>query len=377
MNAGRILKEARVAVTGANGFVGKNLLVRLGEAGFADVMPITRQTSEADFAAALGSADVVFHLAGANRPTDEAEFWIGNRDLVGDICDAIEAGAKKPLFIHAGSAKAGEPGPYGESKLAGEELLCARAQEIGFVAAVYRLPNIFGKWAKPNYNSAVATFCHNVARGEPIEVRDPAAPLSLLYVDDLIDAWLELLSDPPARTERYEAGTVYRSTVGEVADTIKGFAEDRGNAMIGPVGVGLTRALYATFVAALPQENFAYPLVAHTDPRGSFSEMLKTRTSGQFSYFTAHPGVTRGGHYHHTKTEKFLIVAGEALFRFRHVLTGETHEVRTSSKEPVVVETIPGWAHDVTNVGSTEMVALLWANEIFDRERPDTVQAKV
>ncbi len=243
--------------------------------------------------------------------------------------------------------------------------------------SIQRLPNIFGKWARPNYNSGVATFCHNVARGLPITVNDPAAPLSLVYVDDLIDQWLELLWDPPAGVSRPETRKVYRSTVGEVAQTIQGFASDRENALIGPVGVGLTRALYATYVAALPQNDFAYPLVAHTDPRGSFSEILKTRESGQFSYFTAHPGVTRGGHYHHTKTEKFLIVAGEALFRFRHILTDETHEVRTSAAEPVVVETIPGWAHDVTNVGESEMVALLWANEIFDRERPDTVGHKV
>jgi UDP-2-acetamido-2,6-beta-L-arabino-hexul-4-ose reductase len=377
VNSGPVPKDARIAVTGANGFVGKNLVVRLGEAGYADVVPVVRETSERDFAAAFGSADVVFHLAGANRPEDPVEFYTLNRDLVGRICDAIAAGGRKPLFVHAGSAKAGDDNDYGRSKLQGEEVLAARATELGFPAVIQRLPNIFGKWARPNYNSGVATFCHNVARGLPITVNDPAAPLSLIYVDDLVDQWLELLADPPSGVTRPEPRKVYHTTVGEVADTIRGFASDRENALIGPVGVGLTRALYATYVAALPEDAFAYPLVAHTDPRGSFSEMLKTRESGQFSYFTAHPGVTRGGHYHHTKTEKFLIVAGEALFRFRHILTGATHEVRTSAAEPVVVETIPGWAHDVTNVGESEMVALLWANEIFDRERPDTVGHKV
>jgi UDP-2-acetamido-2,6-beta-L-arabino-hexul-4-ose reductase len=372
-----VVKAARIAVTGANGFVGKNLLVRLAEAGFSDVVPLTRETGDEAFAATLGAADVIFHLAGANRPDDVSEFDAVNRGLVERICEAIAAGGASPLVVHAGSAKAGEPGPYGESKLAGEEILARRAAEAGFAAAIYRLPNVFGKWARPNYNSAVATFCHNIARGLPIRIDDPAAPLALIYIDDLIDQWLELLADPPEGIVRPEPRAVHRTTVGEVAEAIGGFARDREDALIGSVGVGLGRALYATYVAALPEEEFAYPLVAHRDPRGTFSEMLKTRTSGQFSYFTAHPGVTRGGHYHHTKTEKFLIVAGEALFRFRHILTGRTHEVRTSAAEPVVVETIPGWAHDVTNVGDTEMVALLWANEIFDRERPDTVRAEV
>jgi UDP-2-acetamido-2,6-beta-L-arabino-hexul-4-ose reductase len=369
--------DAQIVVTGAGGFVGKNLVVRLGEAGYTNVGQLTRDMCEAAFAAAIGSADAIFNLAGANRPEDPAEFYTANRDYVARICDAIEAGGRHPLVVHSGSAKAGEDNDYGRSKLQGEEILATRAAQGGYPAVIQRLPNIFGKWARPNYNSGVATFCHNVARRLPITVNDPAAPLSLLYVDDLIDQWLELLADPPAGVVRPEPHKVYQTTVGDVADTIRGFASDRENALIGPVGVGLTRALYATYVAALPESEFAYPLVAHTDPRGSFSEMLKTRESGQFSYFTAHPGVTRGGHYHHTKTEKFLIVAGEALFRFRHILTGATHEVRTSAARPMVVETIPGWAHDVTNVGDTEMVSLLWANEIFDRERPDTVGHQV
>ena len=377
MSAAPIAADASIVVTGANGFVGKNLILRLSEAGFANIGEITRQTDAQDFARLIGGADVVFHLAGVNRTDDEAEFWQGNRDLVASLCDAVADGGRKPLVVHAGSAKAGEAGPYGESKLAGEQVLEAAAQANGFAAAIYRLPNIFGKWARPNYNSAIATFCHNIARGESITVHDPAAKLTMVYVDDLIDDWLALLADPPQGVTRPDLSCTYRSTVGEVADIIRGFAQDRESAQIASVGTGLTRALYATYVAALPTDEFTYPLVAHTDPRGTFSEMLKTRTSGQFSFFTAHPGVTRGGHYHHTKTEKFLIVAGEALFRFRHMLTGETHEVRTSAATPQVVETVPGWTHDITNVGEGELVAMLWANEIFDPERPDTIHEPV
>lgn len=367
----------RIVVTGANGFVGKNLVVRLGEAGYADVAAVTRDTDPTALRAAVASADAIFHLAGANRPEREEEFLEVNRDFTGELASAVEAAGTRPLIVYASSTKAVDDTPYGRSKKAAEDVLLDHSALSGATVAVFRLPNLFGKWARPNYNSAVATFCHNVARGLEISVNDPAAPLQLLYIDDLIDQWLALLADPPAESGFVAPGNVYETTVGAVADTIRGFAADRETAMIDSVGIGLTRALYATFVAALPLQDFSYPLVAHTDPRGSFSEMLKTRTSGQFSYFTAHPGVTRGGHYHHTKTEKFLVVHGEALFRFRHILTDETHEVRTSGEVPVVVETIPGWSHDITNIGETVLVSLLWANEIFDRARPDTIAARV
>jgi UDP-2-acetamido-2,6-beta-L-arabino-hexul-4-ose reductase len=367
----------RIVVTGADGFVGRNLQVRLREAGHGDVVAVTRATGDEDAAAAFAGAEAIFHLAGANRPETVEEFAAVNRDYTARLIAAVEAGGKRPLLIYSSTIKADDPGPYGESKRAAELLLTGLGERGGATVVIQRLPNLFGKWARPNYNSAVATFCHNVARGVPIQVNDPAAPLQLLYIDDLIDQWLALLADPPGASGVIAPTDVYETTVGAVADTIRGFAQDREAALIADVGIGLTRALYATYVAALPEDAFAYPLVAHTDPRGSFSEMLKTRSSGQFSYFTAHPGVTRGGHYHHTKTEKFLIVHGEALFRFRHILTGATHEVRTSGAQPTVVETIPGWAHDVTNVGQTEMVSMLWANEIFDRARPDTIAAEV
>ena len=204
-------------------------------------------------------------------------------------------------------------------------------------------------------------------------IDDPEAALSLVYVDDLIEQWAALIDAPPAASGYLQAGRVYDTTVGEMAGLLTAFAEGRRSGRIENVGSGLARALYATFVAALPAEAFSYPLTAHTDPRGSFAEVLKTRDGGQVSVFTAQPGMTRGGHYHHSKVEKFLVVHGRARFRFRHILNGETYELTTSGEEPVVVETIPGWTHDITNVGSGVMVSLLWASEIFDRARPDTV----
>jgi UDP-2-acetamido-2,6-beta-L-arabino-hexul-4-ose reductase len=370
MAAGKI-----IAVTGADGFVGRNLLLRMGELGHA-ARPLVRASTEADWAAAIAEADAVIHLAGVNRPPEPAGFQ-GNVSAVEMLVAALEKAGKPIPVLLASSAMAEAPSDYGRSKKAAEDRLLAHAEAAGTPVAIFRLPNVFGKWCRPNYNSAVATFCHNIARDLPITINDPAAPLTLVYIDDVIGCFLDLVAREAVATGFHSVAPVYQTTVGEVAETIRGFRSDRGANRIADVGRGLTRALYATYVSYLPPEQFAYQIASHRDPRGAFSEMLKTRSAGQFSYFNALPGVTRGGHYHHTKTEKFLIVHGEALFRFRHVLSGETHEVRTSAETPTVVETIPGWAHDVTNVGEGIMVSLLWANEVFDRERPDTVQREV
>lgn len=365
------MTDRAIAVTGADGFIGRNLIVRLDELGYR-VLPLTRASTDQAWREAVAAAEAVVHLAGANRPDDPAEFMGVNAGTAALLADAARATGRPVRIVLASSIKAGENSEYGRSKKAGEDHLLALASDTGTPVHLFRLPNVFGKWARPNYNSAVATFCHNVARGLPITVNDPAAPLRLVYIDDVVDAFVAAiegrLPEGPV-----EVAPAYDTTVGAVADIIRGFRADRDANLIDAVGTGLTRALYATYVAALPPAEFAYPIKSHRDPRGAFSEMLKTRSAGQFSYFTAHPGVTRGGHYHHTKTEKFLIVHGEALFRFRHILTGDTHEVRTSGNAPVVVETVPGWAHDVTNVGDGVLVSLLWANEVFDPARPDTI----
>ena len=367
----------RLVVTGAGGFIGKNLLLRLKELGRYEVTPIEIDSTDAELRGALAHADAVVHLAGINRPNNPADFVTGNRGSVEALIAAIEDSGRRVPIVLTSSIQAEGDSAYGASKKAAEDELLAFAARTGNPAYVLRLPNVFGKWCRPNYNSAVSTFCHNIARGLPIAVNDPAAPLSLVYIDDVVTAIVALLDSGDGMSGFREIDPVYRTTVGEVAGMIQRFRDDREDALIEAVGTGLTRALYATYVAALPPKDFSYPLVAHTDPRGSFSEMLKTRDSGQISFFTAHPGVTRGGHYHHTKTEKFLVVKGRARFKFRHMLTGETHEILTSDAEPTVVETVPGWTHDITNVGDDMLISVLWANEIFDRERPDTIQEAV
>jgi UDP-2-acetamido-2,6-beta-L-arabino-hexul-4-ose reductase len=239
------------------------------------------------------------------------------------------------------------------------------------------LPGVFGKWCKPNYNSVVATFCDNIASELPIKINDPTTPLNLVYIDDVVDEFLRALEAMPDGLSRGEIEPTYTITIGDLAAQIESFKNCRTSLLSERVGVGLTRALYSTYVSYLPNEKFVYELPNHVDPRGSFVEMLKTPDCGQFSFFTAHPGVTRGGHYHHSKTEKFLVIRGSARFGFRHVLSDETYEVFTSGDNPMIVETVPGWAHDITNVGDDLLVVMLWANEIFQRERPDTIAREV
>jgi UDP-2-acetamido-2,6-beta-L-arabino-hexul-4-ose reductase len=367
----------KVLVTGANGFIGKNLMVHLRERPAVETMTFVRGESADDLAAKVASADFIFHLAGVNRPQDDAEFAQGNTDLTRMLCEAVKRSGRHVSIVYASSIQAECDNPYGASKRAAEDALRELDKGSGQAVSIYRLPNVFGKWCRPNYNSAVATFCHNIAHDFPIQVNDPAAALRLVYVDDVVAAFLSRMDGIGSREVFQEVAPVYQTTVGELAEQLQAFKRSRSTMLTEPVGQGLVRALYSTYISYFIPEQFAYPLVKHEDPRGVFVEMLKTHDSGQFSYFTAHPGITRGGHYHHTKTEKFLVIKGSARFCFRHIDTGATHEHCTSAATPEVVETIPGWSHDITNIGNEEMIVMLWANEIFDRQRPDTVNYKV
>ena len=367
----------KVLITGADGFIGKNLRVALGEREGFEVLAITRASSEADLAAAVANADAVIHLAGVNRPQDPSEFAVGNADFTARLCDLLSASGRAVPLAFSSSIQAERDNPYGLSKCRAEAHLSGYGQRSGAPVALYRLANVFGKWSRPNYNSAVATFCHNIARELPIQISDPAAPVQLVYIDDVVAEFLRFLDAPGQGVRQAQAGPVYTTTVGELARQIQAFKEVRSTLLSERVGTGLVRALYSTYVSFLPLEAFSYGLTKYGDARGVFVEMLKTPDSGQFSYFTAHPGITRGGHYHHTKTEKFLVIKGRARYRFRHLLTDETFEVDSRGDEPLVVDTIPGWAHDITNIGDDELVVMLWANEIFDRQKPDTVASRV
>ena len=365
----------RVLVTGADGFFGRNLVAALQERGH-EAIPFTRSDAADSLLPKVAAADAVAHLAGANRPPDQAGFLADNSDLAAMLAHALRAaGGKRRSVAYASSIQAAHENPYGVSKRQAEEALAAAADVADI--QIFRLPNLFGKWARPFYNSAVATFCHCAARAEPLPVNDRSALLRLLYIDDAVDAFIAALENPLPGLSRPEAGPVYATTVGEVADIITDMAGGREELHVPDTGAGLVRALYATFLSHLPADRFSYPLVVRGDARGTFVEAVKTPSAGQFSYFTQVPGVMRGGHHHHSKSEKFVVVKGRALFRFRHLLTGERVEIEAGAEEPRVVDTIPGWVHDVVNLTDEELIVLVWATEVFDRDRPDTIAGKV
>ena len=375
----------RVLITGANGFIGRNLQQHLAEQDGLTVLPIGRESTDEDLARAVARADYIFHLAGVNRPVDPAEFSEGNHALTTRLCGLLQqrfqtTGRKVPL-VFSSSIQATLDNQYGKSKRAAEQAVFDLAYEHdGWPVHVFRLPNVFGKWSRPNYNSVVATFCHNVSQGLSIQINNPTAAITLVYVDDVVGRFLELLNgaNPAPDAKGFEQVLPqYQTTVGELARLIRAFRHSRETLITERVGQGLTRALHSTYLSFLRPEQFSYRVPQHGDHRGVFVEMLKTPDCGQFSFFTAHPGVTRGGHYHHSKTEKFLVIKGAARFKFRHMQTGEIHELFTTGAEAEIVETVPGWTHDITNVGNDELICMLWANEIFDRQRPDTYHCPV
>lgn len=362
----------KIIVTGANGFLAKNLCVFLKETDQHEIIEVTRHTPRSELVIYLDGADFIYHLAGINRSERTEDFQAGNVELTEFILDRlIEKGRQTPL-VYSSSMQATLDTPYGKSKLRAEEAIRSYSEATGARHYIYRFPNIFGKWSKPNYNSFVSTFCYNTLNDIDIEIHDPKTEVTLAYIDEVCGSLLQLLGN------KYEQGFLsnfkeYRTTVGDVADIITSFKDQRDTLICDRVGTGLVRALYSTFLSYITPDQFSYDIPTHKDERGVFCEMLKTKDSGQFSFFTALPGVTRGGHYHHTKNEKFLVVKGTACFRFKHVVTGEVCELNTSDKSAKIVETIPGWIHDITNSGDDDLIVMLWANEIFDRERPDTI----
>lgn len=380
----------KLLVTGANGFVGKNFIVHLNEMPDVEVVTFTRDKSIDELPSLVKDVDGVIHLAGINRPLHEQEFQQGNADLTKALADAVldvvQSQQRFIPIVYSSSIQAERENPYGQSKKAAEDILLKLSDVTENPVYIYRLANVFGKWCKPNYNSMVATFCYNIIRDLPIEIHNEAAEVQLVYVDDVVsmmfarlkEALVALQSDEVTPTSGFAiVGPVYSQTVGQIAKQLNHFKESRQSLISERVGTGFIRKLYSTYVSYLPTDKFTYNVPKYGDERGVFVEMLKTPDAGQFSYFTAHPGITRGGHYHHTKTEKFLVIKGKACFKFKHMVTGEFYELFTDGETPEIVETVPGWSHDITNVGSDEMVVMLWANEIFDRENPDTFACPV
>ena len=363
-----------ILVTGSKGFIGQNLCIHLKESGFENIETITRDDNDISIDEKVKNADFIYHLAGINRPKNDDEFKQGNTDLTQKIVNTLVNNKRSTPILFTSSIQAELNNPYGKSKAGAESAIVSYRHKTGRAAYIYRLPNVFGKWCRPNYNSAVATFCYNTINDLPITIHNADAPLNLVYIDDVCRSFVSLLTKTPYELEEYiQVEPVYTTTVGKVVSLLSGFKQSRTSLITSKVGVGFERALYSTYLSYFKPEQFTYDVPSYSDERGSFSEMLKTTDSGQLSFFTAHVGITRGGHYHHTKNEKFLVLKGKARFKFKHIVTGEEYELNTSDEVRTIVETVPGWTHDITNIGSEELIVMLWANEIFDRDKPDTV----
>lgn len=363
----------KIGVTGSNGFIGKNLLERLGRIEGVELITFTRSNSLSDLKQFVKSVDFIFHLAGINRPENPQEFYQGNQDLTQRIVDlALNSGRKIPILMSS-STQIERDNDYGKSKLGSETALEAYAKQSGAAVYIYRLPNVFGKWSRPNYNTVIATWCYNICRDIPLQVNDKSVELDLVYIDDVVDHFVRHLDENAKSGVIYtEVSPVYRKSLGEIRDLLTNFKESRKNLLTPPVGRGFPRALYATYLSFLPTDQFSYEIKGYQDERGTFYEFLKTRDSGQFSISTSAPGVTRGNHYHNTKNEKFLVVKGQASIKLRQIHGDKIIEYKVSDKKIEVVEMIPGYTHDITNTGDEEMILLLWANEVFDRNKPDT-----
>jgi UDP-2-acetamido-2,6-beta-L-arabino-hexul-4-ose reductase len=366
---------ATALITGAHGFIGRNLAVRLAERDDFRILVCTRATTTPELAGMVAAADVVFHLAGVNRPETVGEFHAGNADFTERLTDLIRHTGRTPLVVFSSSIQAEQDNPYGRSKLEAEEVLRRFAGETGARVALFRLPNVFGKWSRPGYNSVVATFCHNIAGDLPIAISDPQRVLDLVCVDDVVDAFIGVadgtITEGPDHMVRGSIPSS-RITLGDLAARIRDFRDMRRTLMVPDLSERFTRQLYAMYLSYLEPKHWEYGLGRRSDDRGELAEFIKSPWFGQVFVSRTHPGITRGNHYHHTKTEKFFVIAGEGLVRFRPVEGDEVIEFVVKGEDYRVIDIPPGYTHSITNVGKHEMITLFWASEVFDPERPDT-----
>ncbi len=370
-----------VLITGARGFVGRNLVQTLRPREDIELIEYDLGFSEQQLIDGLCRADVIFHLAGVNRPPTPDDYEAGNAGFTEEICHRLREAGRAPTIVLASSIQAEQDNPYGRSKLHAEECLRRFSDVSGSRIVIFRWTNLFGKWCRPNYNSVTATFCHNVARGMPLQISDPGRELELAYVDDVVSALTATLDvsklGDSEKVVFSQVEPTYQATLGKLATTIQSFRDSRTNLTLPDMSDRFVRCLYATYLSYLPENEFAYPLDIKSDNRGELAEFLKSPPFGQIFVSRTKPGITRGNHYHHTKVEKFLVVEGEAIIRFRHIESNEVISYHVSGKEFRVVDIPPGYTHSIENVGTSEMVTLFWANEIFDPANPETYFMKV
>ena len=365
----------KVLVTGANGFIGKNLIARLETREGVEILPYDVDTDPALLKKYCKDCDFVFNLAGINRPEHVEEFMEGNFGFASTLVDTLKKNKNKCPVMNSSSIQAALENPYGISKKAGEDMMFAYGEETGAPVYIYRFPNVFGKWCRPNYNSAVATFCNNIANDLPIQVNDRSTLMHLVYIDDVVDELLQALDrHPHVNADGYcYVPTVHDVTLGEIVNLLYSFKESRNNKMIPNMTENsFEKKLYSTYLSYLPTDKFSYPLEVHEDFRGSFTEIFKSVERGQVSINVAHPGIAKGNHWHNTKNEKFVVVSGKGLIRFRKHGTDEIIDYHVSGDKLEVVDIPTGYTHCIINEGDTDLVTLMWCNECFDPGRPDT-----
>lgn len=368
----------KILITGAKGFIGKNLTVELHNRGYRDVMLFDMDTEHHLLGDYCKTANFVFHLAGVNRPKDQSEFMEGNFGFTSELLDLLKKHSNACPIMLSSSIQAELDNAYGKSKKAGEQVLFDYAQSTGAQVLVYRFPNVFGKWCRPNYNSAIATFCHNIAHDLPIQVNDPSVVLNLVYIDDVVNELINALEGNANKQGQYcEVAVNHTVTLGDIVALITSFKQSRGNKLIPNMGDALVKKLYSTYLSYLPTNQFSYELKMNVDQRGSFTEFMKTSDRGQVSVNISKPGITKGNHWHHTKNEKFLVVSGTGVIRFRLIDASEVFEYYVSGEKLEVVDIPPGYTHNIENLGVTDMVTLMWANEEFNPSKPDTYFVEV
>lgn len=367
-----------ILITGSEGFIGKNLRVHLETYGdYFHIFSYDRDSDPKLLEEYVKNSDFIFHLAGINRPEQTSDFE-ENHLFTSALLSILKKNKKKTPFLLSSSTQAELDNPYGQSKKKAEELVRAYGQETGADIYIFRLPGVFGKWCSPNYNSVVATFCYHIAHSLPIRIDDPEARLLLVYIDDLINTFTRLMQEPYVKQGDFsELPPVHQTTVGELETTIRGFRESRENLLTVDLKTPLTRKLYSTYLSYLPEDEFSYPLKEHHDNRGVFAECQKWISGGQISVNITKPGMTKGGHWHHTKTEKFLAVSGSGLLRFQKVGSMNLLLYPVSSQKLEIVDIPPGYIHDVTNTGSSDLVLLIWSSQLYDPLHPDTYKAAI
>lgn len=368
----------KILVTGASGFIGKNLIKQLEEFKDYTIFKYDSTSTLEDLEDYTKDADFIFHLAGTNRPKKEIEFIDGNVTFTLTLLSLLKKHKNKSTIIFSSSLQAKLDNPYGISKKDAEDLIFQYSKDTNAKVLIYRLPNVFGKWAKPNFNSVIATFSHNIANGLPITINDPNVEMTLIYIDDLVSELINGLHGNPNMNGQYaQVEPIYKVKLGYIADLLYSFKETRNNFSVPKLDDPFIKKLYSNYLSYLPQNGFIYDLKMNIDNRGSFTEFIKTIDRGQVSINISKPGITKGNHWHHSKNEKFLVVSGVGVIRFRKVDTTEVIEYFVSGEKLQVLDIPPGYTHNIENLGTTDMITVMWANEPFNKDNPDTIFEEV